>query len=65
MMGRDEIKLRMFVFYFEAVFADADKEQMQRSPIEFEAQNNPEVFGNLTKVKGVNLFIKEDLLLTK
>lgn len=35
MMGRDEIKLRMFVFYFEAVFADADKEQMQRSPIEW------------------------------
>lgn len=63
MMGRDEIKLRMFVFYFEAVFADADKEQMQRSPIEFEVQNNPEVFGDWLELKGIlNSIVKEGKL---
>lgn len=52
-MGRDEIKLRMFIFYFKAVFEDADNEQKERSPVEFELQNDPKVFGDWLELKGI------------
>lgn len=59
MMGRDEIKLRIFVFYINAVIEDSDKFQKERSPIEFEIQNS-QVFGDWVNLRGILRSIVEE-----